>query len=808
MLVDIILLILVILILYIIYINKFSKEHMLSEQQAYMYNKNESRLIGNYYNMINDTELSNEQRCHNNDKVITELQNNPSVSPKILGMAKKFKAENCKVLQQKDLENMHVLGDENTIKSDKYEYYLKDNMNNEPKLFRVNRIDKTEKPLESNASLIIKVMNNVYSFNTQNSKWYIDKNNSWNMVTDNNTLSKLNFFVNEFMVLRTQFNKNGKKLVNTIPIFHINNDLFPIKKQIQSDLYEFSIVNGKLQISNITQQKIESKDQDALVILLLNDNIYILSQSYNWMVIENNNFKIIHNNSTIDQLNNVYNSLIERKTLMNNIESPVMFNYENLYYTLSDNMPLHIKNKEPFLYTINNDTYSVIKSNKDQVNSLKLMLEFISIMIFNNMIYFKTKTGNWVTDKSKDNTIKLQPISDVNSQNIDKQLLNYMTEKLEERSTYYKAGDVNPFVYNEFKIVLQNGHCIKDIDGLLYVKFPNQEYLKFIKINQYDIVPPQKLSQIKPRLENLVKRFEKFRSLGIKVYNKGDPTPILFNNYNYKINNENTIEKNNVPFQTNLTVLLNMGNVLYAKTVDGNWYKEKNETLTPEYEKEYDTLNMYLVKAVSLRNMGMQLQTKQQVPNLQSCSKSLDCLNNNAFCRVGNNLCMYDDECNFMYREKNKDQRDELCKKMPKSIEWFTLKNDSPVLLNTIKSERVLTKLPNSLFDNKNIKVCSSNSLANTNGCVSIIGMHNVYIFLNNLKQLVTTSNDKENLPGYVIIKREGEEKYTLSVYNWPSKSPLSDVINRSEIFKSIKNKSLDNVNIETNTNEMMLFSL
>ena len=429
-------------------------------------------------------------------------------------------------------------------------------------------------------------------------------------------------------------------------------------------------------------------------------------------------------------------------------------------------------------------------------------------MLFNNMIYFKTKTGNWVTDKSKDNNVKLQPISDANSKNIDKQLLNYMTVSLEQQNTYYKAGDKNPFKYNEFTIVLQNGYCIKDINGLLYVKFPNQDYLKFIKLNQYDIVPPQILTQIKPRLEVLVKKFEKFRDLNINVYNKGDITPVLFNNYNYKINNKNTIEKNNVPFQTNFSVLLNMENILYAKTIDGNWYKEKNETLTPEYEKEYNTLNMFLIKAISLRNMGMQLQTKQQVPNLQSCSKSMDCLNNNAYCRLGNNLCMYDDECNFMYRDKNNDQRNNLCKKMPKNVQWFTLKNDSPILLNTIKRERVLTKLPNSIFDNKNIKVCSSYTLANTNGCISVIGMHNVYILLNNLKQIVTTSNDKENLPGYVIIKHEGEEKFSINVFNWSAKSPLSDVMNRSEIFKSIKNKSVDNINIENNTIEMMLFIL
>ena len=331
MLVDIILLILVILILYKIYIIKSKKEHMLSEEQAYMYSKNESQLIGNYYNMLNNGSSSIDEKCHNNDNVITELQNNPTVSPKILGMAKKFKAENCQVIQKKDIENMHVFGDEIPIKHDKYEYSLKDNMNNEPKLIRVNRLDPNEKSLESNASLIIKVMNNVYSFNTQNSKWYIDKNNSWNMVIDNNILSKLNFFVNEFFVLRTQLNKNGKKLVNTIPIFHINNDLFPIKKQIQSDLYEFSILNGKLQISNITKQTIESKDQDALVILLLNDSVYILSQSYNWMTIENNNFKTIYDNSTINQLNNNNNKMINSKTIMNNIKNTIMFNYDNIY---------------------------------------------------------------------------------------------------------------------------------------------------------------------------------------------------------------------------------------------------------------------------------------------------------------------------------------------------------------------------------------------------------------------------------------------------------------------------------------------
>ena len=752
MLVDIILLILVILILYRIYINKFKKEHMLSEEDAYMYNKNESRLLGTYYNMINDPSLNDDERCHYNDKVIIELQNNAIVSPKMLGMAKKFKAENCQVLHKKDLENIHVLGDKNPIIFDKYEYSLQDNKNNEPKLIRVNRLDPTEKALESNASLLMKVMGNVYSFNTQNSKWYVDKNNSWNLVMNNTILNKLNFFVNDFLVLRTSLNKNGTKLVNAIPIFHINNDLFPIKKQINSDLYEFSIVNGKLIISNITQQKIESKDQDALVILLL-DDIYILSKSYNWIIIKNSTFKEVNDISIINKLNNIYNSMIKRKTLINNIESPAVYKYNNLYYTPNDDIPLYIENKLTYLYTIDNNNNSIIKSNKQQDGSIKLMLEFITIMVFNNMIYFKTKTGNWVTDKSNNYTIKLHSISDVNSKNIDKQLLYYITESLEENITYYKAGDKNPFKYNEFLIVLPNGYCIKDIDGLLYVKFPNQDYLKFIKINQYDIVQPEKLEEIKTRLDNLVKRFEKFRSVNIKVYNKGDITPILFNNYTYTINSENTITKNDVLFQPIFSILINMGNVLYTKTVDGNWYNEKNETLIPTYEKEYNTLNMFLVKAISLRNIGIQLQTKQLVPNLQSCSRSSECLNNNAYCRYGNNLCMYDDECNFMYREKNINQRNELCQKMLKNIEWYTLKKDSPILLNTLTRERVLTKLPNSIFNN-NIEACQGNSLSNTKGCLNITGMHNVYIVLNILKQIVLTSNDKENLPGYVIIKK------------------------------------------------------
>jgi hypothetical protein len=70
MLVDIILLILVILVLYKIYINKLKKEHMLSNEDVYMYSKNESRLLGNYYNMINNPSISNREKCINNDKVI------------------------------------------------------------------------------------------------------------------------------------------------------------------------------------------------------------------------------------------------------------------------------------------------------------------------------------------------------------------------------------------------------------------------------------------------------------------------------------------------------------------------------------------------------------------------------------------------------------------------------------------------------------------------------------------------------------------------------------------------------------------
>jgi hypothetical protein len=811
MLVDIILLILVILVLYKIYINKLKKEHMLSNEDVYMYSKNESRLLGNYYNMINNPSISNREKCINNDKVIAEFTSNPTISPKILNLARKFKEEECKVIKNKDIQSsnsMHVLGDDNPIKSGKYEYSLKDNMNNEPKLIRVDTTNPLGKPYESNASLIIKISDDVYAYNMQNSKWYQDKNNSWNMVVDNATLAKLHLFVNEFLVLRTSLNKKGTKLVNSVPIFHINNDIFPIKKQILNNLYEFSIINGKLQISNITKKEIESNDQNALVLLLLNDNLYVLNKAYNWMIINNNKLIFINDNSVINQLNNVYNNMIKRKTLIKNIETPVMFKYDNLYYTTLDSIPLEIKNREINLYTIDNSKNFIIKSNKNSDNNNNLKLEFITIISYDNKIYFKTKTGSWVSDKSIDNTIKLEPITDEESRKIDQQLLFYMTEKLEAKNSYYKEGDKTPYTYNGSEITLQNGLVIKDIDGLLYVKFHNQEFLKFIKINRYDIVQPDKLAIIKPRLLNLIKRFENFRNINISVHNQGDTNPITHNSFVYKINNKNELVKNNVPFQPIFSILLNLKNSLYAKTIDGNWYKEKNESLTPEYKKVYESLNMDLVKAISLRNVGLQLNTKQQVPNLQSCSKSTDCFNNNAYCRMGNNLCMYDDECNFMYRDKNSEQRTEFCRKMPKNIEWYSLKKDSPILMNTLVKDRIATKLPNSIFDSNNIQICPSNSLNNTNGCVFVTGMHNVYILLNNLKYIVSTSIDRENIPGYAIIKKEGEEKYRVNVFNWPSKSPLSDVMDRTEIYKSIKDKSFDNINIENNTVELMLLNI
>ncbi len=810
MLVDIILLIFVILILYKVYINKFNKlnmEHWLSRDDEYMYIKNEPKLLSNYYNMINDKTISEEERCHNNNTVITEMQNNPTVSPKILALAKKFKAENCEKAK-KNLENIHVLGDIKPIISDKYEYVLKDNNKNEPILIRTNRFDPTEKPFKSNGSLIMKVMNDVYSFNTQNNKWYVNKINSWNLVIDTNIISKLNYFVNEFLVLRTDLQKIGKKLVNKVPVFHINNDIFPIKINIKSQLYEFSILNGKLIISNITQKKIESNNQDALVIVLLNDKIYFLSKSFNWMIIENNNFKVLNDKTLVNQLNIFYNSMVNRKTLMNNIEKPTTFKYDNLYYTPIDDVALKVSNAETHLYTIDKELNSITKSNAEQNQYNKIMLEFLQIILINNVIYFKTKAGKWVTDISKDNSIKLKPLSDQNSKNIDKQLIYYIKESNIEKSRYYKAGDAIPFDYNNVKIVLQNGFCIKDDDGLLYVKFPNQEYLKFVTINRYDLVEADKLPKLKVRLENLVKRFEKFRSLGIKLHNKGDISPIITNNYSYKINNKNTIEKNNVALLTIFSVILNMGNVLYAKTLDGNWYKEMNNTLSPIFESEYPTLNMFLVKAVSLRNIGLQLQDKQQIPNLQSCSQSMECLNKNAFCRNGNNLCMFDDECNFMYREKSPSEREELCKKMPKNVQWYTLKKTSPILLASLEQNKMLTQLPNSIFDNKYIHLCPGNSIANTNGCLNVIGKHNVHILLNNLIQIVLKSNQSENIPGYVTIKKVDVEKYNVNVYSWPSKYPLADVINRSEIYKSIKNKSLDNVNIEDNETQLMLFTI
>jgi hypothetical protein len=206
--------------------------------------------------------------------------------------------------------------------------------------------------------------------------------------------------------------------------------------------------------------------------------------------------------------------------------------------------------------------------------------------------------------------------------------------------------------------------------------------------------------------------------------------------------------------------------------------------------------------------MGVQMQTKGQVPNLQTCSKSNECLNTNSYCRIGNNLCMYDDECNFMYRNKNESDRTNLCKKMPKHIDWFTFRNDSPLLLKTMQQERVLTKIPNSVYDNKNIKICNDSTLANTKGCINIIGMHNVYIFLNILKQIALSSNDRDNAPGFVTIIKESNEKYRLEVYSWPLKSPLSDIIHRSNVYTSIKNKSIDNTIIENNKTELILLSM
>ena len=813
MLFDIILLLIVILILFKIYINNRTKEHMSTDGESHMDNKNESQILGKYYGMLNNNSITEEEKCHINNKIITELNNNAIESPKLYNLAKDFKSKNCHetIIPQKEVNDIHVLGDTKPIVLGQYSYSLYPNNNSEPELIRKNTVDLKQIPLKSNASLIIKFMDNVYSFNTQNNKWYVDKNNSWTMITDNTQIGKLEFFVNELTILRSSLNKTGSKLININPIFHINNDIFPIKKTINSEMYEYSIINGKLVISNKTLQKLEDINQDALVLLLLNDNIYILSQSFNWILVTNNTFQPIHNSTTINDLNNLYNTMIKRKSLINNLENPVLRHYENLYYLPSDNIPLYIKNdneKLTSLYLIDNNTYSIIKTDKDSNKTVKLQLEFITIMVYDSKIYFKTKAGSWVSDKSTDNNIKLQSISDAENKNIDSKLLYYMTENKEASENYYESTDKKPFKYNEFRLTLQNGYFVKDIDGLLYVKFPNQDYLKFIRSNYYEMVQPDKLQQIKSNLNNRSSRFANFKKLGISVYNKGDNAALVFNNYNYKINNNNFIEKNNMPFLTIFSLLLNMHNVLYSKGIDGIWYQEKNDTIIPLNSSEYTNLNTFLVKSISLRNMGIQMQTKGQVPNLQTCSKSAECINNNAYCREGNNLCMFDDECNFMYRDKNISDRTTLCKKMPKHIEWFTFRNDSPLLLSTMQQERVLTKIPNSLYDNKNIKLCNNSSLGNTKGCINITGIHNVYIFLNILKQIASSSNDRDNAPGFVTIIKESDEKYSVVVYSWPLKSPLSDIIHRSNVYTSIKNKSIDNTIIENDKIELILLSI
>ena len=986
MLVDIILLIFVILILYVIYLNKINKEHMISRnEQLYMYTQEEPELLKNYYNMINDKTISQEEKCHNNNIVITEMMNNSTLSPKILNLAKQYKGENCLNLQKDDLENMHILGDKNPIKIGNFEYSLKDNNKNEPILIRINKELPNDKPFETNASLIIKVMNNVYSFNTQNNKWHVDKGISWNMVIDDKIISKLNYFVNEFLILRTKLNKNGKKLTNIIPIFHLNNDLFPIKKIINLQDYEFSIINGKLIISNKTNLSIESKEHDALVLLLLNDNIYLLSKSYNWMLIDNTKLKSINNTTTLNQLNNIYNSLINRKTLMNNIEEPNNIQYDNLYYTIFDNMPLNIQNK---LYNIEKKTNLIVKSDINNNNFKTIKLIFNTMFVFNNNIYFKTITGNWVNDISKDSILKFRILSNKEENIVNKELLNYLQEIKEHNNNYYKAGDKTPFKYKSYNLKLQNGYFIKDTDNQLYVKFHTQDYLKFNDLHKYDLIPPEKLKDIKNRLDKLVNKYENFRILGKQYYkfenndiqehfsmqedelqrnqqntnnilqrtqsprlqrnqqntnnnifqrtqsprlqrnqqntnnnifqrtqsptlqrnqqntnnnifqrtqsptlqrnqqntnnnifqrtqsptlqriqqntnnnifqrtqsprlhrnqqntnnifqrfrsptsdnrlnrisqinkswlinieqrnleNNNELNLIILNNNKYKIKN-NTIEKNGVPFTTIFTVLVNKNNILYAKTVDGKWYQELNESLKPLPENVYDTLNMFLVRAISIRNMGVQLQIKQQVPNLNTCSQSMECLNKNAYCREGNNLCMYDDECNFMYRDRPLNERLELCKKMSKNLEWFTLKDDSPTLLFTISKDRLLTKLPNSIFNNNTIKLCAGKTINKTDGCITVNGSHNVYIILNNLKQLSLKSNDKGNHPGFVRISKVNEQTFNITIYSWSSKSPLSDPINRTEIFKTIKNKSINNINIQNSKYvDLMLFSI
>jgi len=784
----------------------------MSTEEAYIYNKNESQLLGKYYDMINNNSITDEEKCHMNNKFITEINRNAIDSPKLLTIAKDFRSKNCHEtnISETELNNMYVLGDSNPIVLGQYTYLLYPNNNKEPELIRKKTMDPKQAPLKSNASLIIKFMDNVYAFNTQNNSWYVDKNNSWTMITDNTQIGKLEYYVKELTILRSSLNKSGSKLINIIPTFHINNDIFPIKKTINSQIYEYSIINGKLVISNKTLQKLEDVNQDALVILLLNDNIYILSQSYNWIFVRNNTFNPIYESNTISELNKLYNTMIKRKSFINNLETPVLQHYENFYYIPSDTIPLNIKqdNKLTYLYSIDNNIYSIIKSDKDSNNTIKLTLEFITIMQYDNKIYFKTKTGRWVNDKSTDNNIKLQAMSDAQSKSIDEKLLYYITENKVMADTYYEPTNKKPFTYNDFSLTLQSGSFIKDSDGLLYVKFPNQEYLRFIKDNYYEMVQPDKLKQIKSYLNTQVVRFDKLKKSGIFVYNKGDNDALKFNNYNYTINNNNFVEKNNLPYYTIFSLLLNMNNILYSKGIDGIWYQEKNDTITPVNDTEYINLNTFLVKAVSIRNMGLEMQTKAHIPNLQSCSKSTECLNTNAYCREGNNLCMYDDECNFMYRDKNGSDRTNLCKKMPKHIDWFTFRNDSPLLISTMQQERVLTKIPNSLYDNENIKLCNDSSLDNTKGCINIMGMHNVYIFLNILKQIASSSNDRDNAPGFVTIIKESDEKYRIVVYSWPLKSPLSDIIHRSNVYTSIKNKSIDNTIIENDKIELILLSM
>jgi hypothetical protein len=499
---------------------------------------------------------------------------------------------------------------------------------------------------------------------------------------------------------------------------------------------------------------------------------------------------------TISDINSSFNSAYQSRLFADSINTSKNLNTLSLYYTIHDKQPLYVSDRKTgigYLYSIDQSNNSILKTDLKSNKDIALNLKFDRIIILNNKIYARTIQGNWLQEISQTLETRFSNTSLEESKTVENEWNNILQSIDKSKKNYIQSIDQAQVKYKGELINISNGFLIYDESGTLYAKLNDSEpYKKVLGNNKYELIPGNDVAIKLKQLDGLKKKYDDILK-SQSTYQANDMAlPLKSNSFLYKIDNKGVLSKNNKPYNPVFYILLNTESGVAIKTSDNNWLLESNGYFYGVPEAKYKEYNNYLITAMAVKNSNKYRNTVGTINNLEQCSNSESCVNKHAYCRTGSELCMYDDECQFKYRENTPEQRKLLCEKMLKNVAWFICSNPD----NEIKSNNVPIILPNTIYDDTFVKPCYSVMTETNSNCVTVLGIHNLFQLLINLERLAISSKDLTAAPAHIEITQSPNEIYKLVVTSWNRNSVLFDIDSRRTVADKLEIKPLSLENL------------